>query len=122
VAIYEYPNDVRLVFSHIFIDPRGFTGVTERVWGSKAAIDLTTATVYELDPEARAPAEGKALDYEKDGRDMNQRAVDGFFESARGNKEPASNAEGGKYATLSAIMGRTAIEQKRVVKWEEVDL
>ncbi len=122
IAVYEYPGNVRLAFSHIFLDPRGFSGISERVWGSRQAVDLPSATVYELDPQAKAPAEGQVLEFEEDERDTTQRAVDGFFQSVRDNKEPVNNAEYGKYATLAAIMGRMAIDQKRIVKWQEVDL
>ena len=33
ICIYEYPGDVRLAFSHIFINPRGFGGSRERICG-----------------------------------------------------------------------------------------
>ena len=35
---------------------------------------------------------------------------------------PLNNASYGRYATLAAIMARTAMEEKRVVTWDEVDL
>ena len=48
VCIFEYPGDVRMCFTHLFIDPRGFTGISEKVWGSRYAIDLPSATKYRL--------------------------------------------------------------------------
>jgi len=119
IVIYEYPNDVRLAFSHLFIDPSGFSGIQERVWGAKGAIDLPQATVYLLDPQGRGGAEQRKLEFEE-GVDATQRSLDAFFQFARDNQEPLNNAHWGRLATLTAIMGRTAIEQKRVVKWEEV--
>ena len=122
VVIYEYPDDIRLTFSHIFVDPRGFSGVKERVWGSQYAIDFPSATVYKLDGQRRGRAEPEPLEVDGDGENMNQRAVDAFFHSVRENKEPLNNAEWGRLATLAAIMGRTSIEEQRVVRWEEVAL
>ena len=53
---------------------------------------------------------------------MTQSAVDAFFGHTRDDSEPLNNATYGKYATLAAIMGRTAIDERRVVTWDEVDL
>src|SRR5439155_8492858 len=53
-VIYEFPKNVRFVFSHIYFDPPAFSGIKERVFGSKAAVDLATATVTELDKESSA--------------------------------------------------------------------
>ncbi len=121
VCIFEYANDVRLTFTHIFIDPRGFTGIGEKVWGSEFAIDLPSGTKYQLAPGSRERAEPITL-WEGERGDMTQDAVDGFFTHARDNTEPLNNATYGKYATLAAIMGRTAIDEGRVVTWDEVDL
>ena len=122
VVIYEYPGDVRLTFTHIFIDPRGFTGISEKIWGSEYAIDLPTGTKYKLEAQKRVPAEPERLDWDRSGDDMTLRAIKGFFQHARDNTEPLNNATYGKYATLMAIMGRTAIDEKRSVTWDEVEL
>ena len=119
-VIYEYPNDVRLSFTHLFFDPRGFSGVKERVWGSEYAIDLASATVYKFGGQGRERAVAEPLEVEGEGENMNQRAIDAFFRSLRDNKEPLNNAEWGRMATLGAIMGRTSIEEQRVVRWDEV--
>ena len=37
--IFEYPNDVRVNFSHHYFDPPGFTGIKERVFGAGGAVD-----------------------------------------------------------------------------------
>jgi len=119
-CIYEYPNGIRLSFSHLFINPRGFGGVGERSWGTEYAIDLTSATKYKLEAQAHEPAAAEKLPVEGEGENMNQRAVDAFFQYTRDNKEPLNNAEWGRRATLAAIMGRTAIEEQRIVRWDEV--
>ena len=122
VVIYEYPGDVRLTFTHIYLDPRGFTGISEKIWGSEYAIDLPAATKYRLEPQKRVPAEPEELDFDPEGDDMSLRAIKAFFQHARDNTEPLNNATYGKYATLMAIMGRTAIDEKRAVTWDEVDI
>jgi len=122
VVIYEYPGNVQLCFTHIFFDPRGFTGIQERVWGSEYAVDLPTGTIYKLDPQNRrklAKAEKLHTD-DDDYRDATQRSVDSFFKCIRDSEEPLNNADWGRLATLTCIMGRTAVEEKRVVKWSEV--
>ena len=121
VVIYEYPGDVRLCFTHLFIDPRGFTGISEKIWGSEWAIDLPSATKYRLDPATRT-AHPPVPVWEGDRGDMTQSAVDAFFGHVRDDTEPLNNATYGKYATLTGILGRTAIEEKRRVEWSEVDL
>ena len=60
--------------------------------------------------------------FEGDRGDMNQNAVDAFFKHVREKSEPLNNATYGKYATLMAIMGRKAIDEKRAVTWDEVEL
>ena len=122
VVIYEYPGDVRLTFTHIFVDPRGFTGISEKIWGSEYAIDLPSGTKYRLEPQTRVKAEPQELDFDSSGDDMSLRAIKAFFQHARDNSEPLNNATYGRYATLMAIMGRTAIEEKRAVTWDEVDV
>jgi len=122
VAIYEYPGNIQLCFTHIFFDPRGFTGIQERVWGSEYAADLPTGTIYKLDPKNRSKlAKAEKLDTDDDDlRDATQRSVDSFFKCIRDSEEPLNNADWGRLATLSCIMGRIAVEEKRVVKWSEV--
>jgi predicted dehydrogenase len=120
-VIYEYPGDVRLCYTHLFIDPPGFTGITEKIWGTEFAVDLPSATKYRLTQERGAQPEPLTL-FEGDRGDMTQAAVNAFFGHVRDNSEPLNNATYGKYATLMAIMGRMAIEEKRIVSWDEVDL
>ena len=62
------------------------------------------------------------VEFEEEDKDPTHRAVEAFFQSLRENKEPLNNAEWGRLATLTCIMGRMAVEQKRLVKWSEVDV
>jgi len=120
-VIFEYPGDVRLCFTHLFIDPPGFTGIQERIWGAEGAVDLPSGTFHALTGRGEPGVEPKEL-FEGDRGNMTQNAVDAFFEHVRESSEPLNNATYGKYANLAAIMGRMAIDEKRFVTWDEVDL
>ena len=120
-VIFEFPDDVRFSFSHIYFDPPNFTGIQERVFGSEAAIDLPKALVYER-TERNRKAEPRKLPIEGENEDMNYLSVAAFFDNARGKKTPLNNADSARISTLTAIMGRTSIYEKRVVSWSEVDL
>jgi len=118
VVLFEYPNDIRFSFSHIFFDPPQFTGIQERVFGADASIDLPKGMLYRRAPKSvpeKIPIEGE-------GEDMNYRSVAAFFDNARASKAPLNNADSGRISTLTGILGRTAIYEKRIVQWSEVDL
>ena len=114
--VYEYANGMQVNFSHHYFDPPGFTGVQERVFGSKGAIDLPKATWT-----ARAPgAKPQKLDVPNDGIEATEMAMRSFIGSIRDDKPVMSNADEALVATLTAILGTRAIYEKRIVKWEEV--
>lgn len=115
-VIYEFPNDVRLCFSHIYFDPPGFSGIKERVYGSLGAVDLPTATFFELGNKAQ-----KKLEAPDAGQDSTYQSLAAFIENARSRKQPLNNAESARISTLTAMMGRKSIYERRVVTWEEVN-
>ncbi len=117
-VIYEFPNDVRLTFSHIYFDPPHFSGIKERVFGSLASIDLATATLIEREKDA-APRQITVPDA---GQDSTYLSLAAFVENARGKKTPLNNAESARISTLTAMMGRKSIYERRVVEWSEVDI
>ncbi len=114
-VIYEFPEDVRCEFSHIYFDPPGFSGIKERVFGANGSIDLQTATWIERekkgDIKLTVPDAGQSPDYQ---------SLAAFIENARGHKTPLNNAESAARSTLVAMMGRKAIYEKRIVTWEEM--
>src|SRR5713226_1249452 len=117
-VIYEFPGDVRFVFSHIYFDPPNFSGIKERVFGSLASIDLATATLLEREKDA-AP---RKLEVPNPDQDSTYLSVAAFIENARGKKTPLNNAESARISTLTAMMGRKSIYERRVVEWAEVDV
>ena len=117
-VIYEFPNDVRFEFSHIYFDPPHFSGIKERVYGSDAAIDLATATLIPLEKGAQA----KPIEVSNAEQDSTYLSVASFIENARGKKTPLNNAESARISTLTAMLGRKSIYERRVVEWAEVDV
>ena len=115
-VIYEYPGDVRLVFSHIYFDPPGFTGIQERVFGSVGAVDLARAEFYE-----RANRGAVKLEVPDEGANSTFLSLKDFYENARAGRQPSLNdADSALRSTLVAMMGRKAIYERRVVTWDEI--
>ncbi|MBI1355254.1 MAG: hypothetical protein GC160_12975 [Acidobacteria bacterium] len=120
-CIFEYPDNIRLSFTHLYIDPRGFSGISERIWGHTGAVDLPSGTKSVLtEREGQAPK--PEVLWEGDRGDMTQNAVDAFYQHVRESSEPLNNVTYGMYATLMALMGKKAIEEERIVTWDEVAL
>ncbi|MGI8744236.1 MAG: Gfo/Idh/MocA family protein [Bryobacteraceae bacterium] len=120
-VIYEFPENVRLEFSHIYFDPPGFSGIKERVFGANGAIDLATATWQErsdADPEGNKKTTAVKLDVPDAGKDSTYLSLAAFIENARGRTKPLNNAESAQRSTLVAMMGRKAIYEKRIITWE----
>jgi predicted dehydrogenase len=123
-VIYEFPNDVRFTFSHIYFDPLNFSGIHERVFGEEGAIELPTGVVYELTKTrgaGRAKNEVK-LDIPNNGQDSNYLSLAAFIDNARGKKTPLNHAESARISTLTAMMGRKSIYERRAVTWDEVNV
>ncbi len=115
-VIYEYPGDVRLVFSHIYFDPPGFTGIKERVFGSIGAVDLARAEFHE-----RANRGAVKLEVPNEGENSTYLSLKAFYENARaGRKPPLNDADSALRSTLVAMMGRKAIYERRIVTWDEI--
>ena len=118
VVLYEFPNNVRFEFSHIYFDPPGFSGIKERVYGSKGAIDLATGIFMErIETKNERKLEVPNADQRGD-----YLSVKAFIDNARGHKTPLNNADSGRISTLTAMMGRKSIYERRVVTWDEVDV
>jgi predicted dehydrogenase len=114
--ILEYPNGVRVNFSHHYFDPPGFTGIQERVFGSEGAIDLISAT---WKPRARREQPIK-LEVPNAGQDSTYMALAAFVDAVKNRKKPINDAESALRSTLQAIMGTRAIYERRIVTWEEI--
>jgi predicted dehydrogenase len=115
-VIFEYP-EARVNFSHHYFDPRGFSGVQERVFGSKGSVDLIAAT-WQPREEKGPPIE---LEVPNAGKNSTYMSVAAFIENVRLNrKPPVNNVDSAMESTLVPLMGTKAIYEKRIVTWEEV--
>ena len=54
------------------------------------------------------------------GQDSTYLSLVAFFDNSRGRKQPLNDAASARRSNLMAILGRTAIYERRVVSWEEV--
>jgi myo-inositol 2-dehydrogenase / D-chiro-inositol 1-dehydrogenase len=117
-VIWEFPNEVRFTFSHIYFDPPQFSGVKERVYGSLASIDIATASLI----ERHKGAEPKTIEVPDAGQDSTYLSLAAFIDNARGKKLPLNNADSARISTLTAMLGRKSIYEHRVVEWSEVDV
>ncbi|HWQ54824.1 MAG TPA: Gfo/Idh/MocA family oxidoreductase [Bryobacteraceae bacterium] len=115
-VIFEYPNGVRVNFSHHYFDPPGFSGDQERVFGSEGAVDLVNATWQ--------PREKKGppikLDVPNAGKSANYMAVAAWVDAVKNKKKPINNPESALVSTLVPLMGTKAIYEKRIVTWDEM--
>jgi myo-inositol 2-dehydrogenase / D-chiro-inositol 1-dehydrogenase len=116
-VIFEFPDDIRCSFTQLYFDPPGFSGTKERVFGSKGAIDLATALFTER--EKRGDRKIESAD---SGKDSTYQSLAAFIDNARGKKKPLNNADSARISTLTAMLGRKSIYERRVVLWEEVDV
>jgi predicted dehydrogenase len=109
---YEFPGDVRLSYSHCVYAPPSASGLEQLVLGKDAAMDLRDATLHRGGETIKATFESLP--------NATGRAIASFIDCVRNDREPLSNLEAGRNATLMAILGRTAIHERRVAEWTEV--
>ena len=56
------------------------------------------------------------------GQDATYLSLAAFIDNARGKKKPLNNADSARISTLTAMLGRKSIYERRVVTWEEIDV
>ena len=62
------------------------------------------------------------VDVADGGQDSNYLSLAAFVDNARGKTKPLNNADSARISTLTAMLGRKSIYERRVVNWEEVDV
>lgn len=115
---YDYPNGVKMSYTQTFFHPSKLPGGGQyvRVYGSNGAVELFSGTYY---PRGRDAVPVKLAEGIKNDDLAHQKR---FYEAIRtGSKVPADLTVGCSGA-LTAIMGREAIYQKRVVTWDELEV
>jgi predicted dehydrogenase len=116
---YDYANGVKLSFTQIFFHPNRLPngGQYLYVYGTTGAVDVGAGMYY---PRARGSQPVPLLTPEEQkARPLDNAHIAGFLECIRTGSKPLADIEVGATAALTAIMGREAIYQKRVVSWQE---
>jgi myo-inositol 2-dehydrogenase / D-chiro-inositol 1-dehydrogenase len=108
----EFPGNVRLSYSHCFFAPGPFGGLYQHVYGEEGGIDLVDGVIHK---------DGKSTRLEVDRVDATETAVREFFRAVHEDREVLADVEAGYRATMTAILGRTALHSGRTVAWEEIE-
>jgi predicted dehydrogenase len=114
-VVYEYPGKRIATFTMIKYATPELGGSFTHFYGEKGACDLqghrfvgrergASPRVVEAPPE----------------EDATQRAIDDFFRCIREGARPLCGIEAGKTALLTALLGRKAFFEERVVTWEDL--
>jgi predicted dehydrogenase len=111
---YQFPDNVDLSYSHCVYTNNGVGGLEQLVMGDQAAADLLSGDIFTGRDRIRGEFASRPNDTE--------RAIVSFVDCVRNDKEPLSNVDAGRHATLMSILGRIAIHEKRVAEWSEVAL
>jgi myo-inositol 2-dehydrogenase/D-chiro-inositol 1-dehydrogenase len=115
---FEFPDDVKVAYSHCIYAPAGFGGLAQTVYGTGgrgATLEDTLRLSVTRDGK-KTPVPLPEM------RDATEQAILSFLRSIREDREPLSNIDAGRNATLTAILGRTAIHERRVVEWKEMEV
>jgi hypothetical protein len=105
-------------YTQVFFHPRGLPGGGQYtyVYTTNGAVDLDTGMFY---PRERGAEPVKLNKVEPDNERDRNLNTEGFFESVRTGKKPLAGIREGATGALTAILGREAIYQKKVMEWSE---
>ncbi len=117
---FDYPDGRQSVFSMVKYAPytNNMGGRIINAYGEKGSADIQLSgpsTVVWRGKDAPEPTR-----YEEADINFGQRAVDDFFRCVRTGEKPFCGAETGRVAALTALLGRKAIYEQRVVTWDEL--
>jgi len=123
VAHLEFAGGLICDFEHNWCCPQHdeqmrFNGVFERFTGTKGGIALglgpLDCTYLPRDPE------GKAIEIASTKPNPTQQSVDAFLNSLRTGSKPVSGVVNGRMATLTGLLVRKAVDEKRRVLMSEI--
>lgn len=112
MVAFEYPNGVQGQLTGMTLAPAGYRDVVEQFFGDKGAIEVSETHWRHF----RGPGQETL---EKSPRNIAIDSVAAFVERVRQGK-PENTGVRGAESTLTAILGRMAMEKKREVTWEEM--
>ena len=108
---FEFPNGIHVNFEANQISPPGFGRVGEEFTGSKGVIETSRARMI----HHKGPKEAETI---TSPRDITDDAIEAFLTRIQ-NGEVENVAERSAISTLFAILGRTALYQKREAVWKD---
>ncbi|MGA2740041.1 MAG: Gfo/Idh/MocA family oxidoreductase [Bryobacteraceae bacterium] len=108
---FEFPNGIHVNFEANQISPPGFGRVGEEFTGTKGVIETSRARMI----HHKGPKEAETI---TSPRDITNDAIEAFLTRIQ-NGEVENVAERSAISTLFAILGRTALYQKREAVWKD---
>jgi len=111
-VIFDYANNVQGLLNGTMIAPRSYRDVKEQFFGQTGAIE----THREYWRHYRG---GSDVFTEKEPREITIVALQEFITRIQ-ERRPESAAHSAAESTLTAIMGRMAVERRREVTWQEM--
>jgi myo-inositol 2-dehydrogenase/D-chiro-inositol 1-dehydrogenase len=117
---YEYPNGVHVSFTHVYYAVGRLATVNDIVFGEKGAIAYDQAGIEFLDRETGATT--AKLGVKGDYLASTLASLTAFVDNVRNHRHPVTDAELGRLAALTVIMGERAMLQGRTVEWKEVNI
>jgi myo-inositol 2-dehydrogenase / D-chiro-inositol 1-dehydrogenase len=109
---YAYPNGTQAQLTGTTLATPGFREVRERFYGSKAMVETSENHLHVFYSRTNTTME-------KPQRNMTEEAMEEFIKRIA-EKRPQNNAIEGAESTLTAILGRMAMDAKREVTWDEM--
>jgi myo-inositol 2-dehydrogenase/D-chiro-inositol 1-dehydrogenase len=109
---FSYPNNVQAMLTGAQLTPPFYRSVNEQFYGANAVIE--TAREYWTYYKGRAD-----IKTEKSPREITIDALEHFVNNIQ-NKTPENTGVRAAESTLTAIMGRIAVDEKREITWEEM--
>ncbi len=118
IATLEYPNGLLVNYNHTWFAPNRdngtISGVYERIAGLKGAIDLGNGRISYTDgskePKLLHPGEPE----------MSSGSVKHFLECVREGRQPNSSIGNGINASLTGLLVRKAVDERRPVTMDEI--
>jgi len=113
-AIIEYPNHFIVHYAHGWISPDGFREMGKKIIGTLGAVEIGGNQISMADKSR------KVEPLERFDKDDTEEALRCFVASIREGKPVMAPVTNGRNATLLALLVRKAVDERRVVTWNEM--
>ncbi len=114
-AIIEYPNNFVVHYAHSWGSPAGFRGeFAQKAIGTKGAVEIGGNNI------ASSVANHKIEPLSAPQGDDTEFALQAFLTSVREGKPSVGPVEYGRNASLLGLLVRKAVDERRLVTWEEM--